>query len=91
VDFDYSSNLSKARKQLMDALSSKVPFSKSSRFPNNALYVCVDKPQLFAQVAEVMRVLATPHKMLTAAAIKDYFSAIARMREVIHSKRTVIV
>jgi hypothetical protein len=59
VDFDNSSNLSEARKQLMDALSSKVPFcmSNDNRFPENDIYVCVDKPQMFAQVAEVIRCL----------------------------------
>ncbi|KAE7996264.1 hypothetical protein FH972_000998 [Carpinus fangiana] len=86
VDFDYSSNLSKALKKLMDDLTTREPFSRSKRFSDNVMYVCVDKPQLFAQVAEVMRVLATPQTMLTAAVIKDYFSAIARMRKVIHSQ-----
>ncbi|KAE7996262.1 hypothetical protein FH972_000996 [Carpinus fangiana] len=57
------------------------------RFPKNDMYVCVDKPLLFAQVAEVMRVLATPpYLMLTAESIKDYFSAIACMRELMHSQ-----
>jgi hypothetical protein len=49
------------------------------------MYVCVDKPQMFTQVAEVIQVLATPHKMLTTAYIKDYFFAIIRMCELIHN------
>ncbi|XP_059436421.1 uncharacterized protein LOC132169401 [Corylus avellana] len=83
VDFD---NLSAARAKLSIALSTAlIPFSENTKFPLNDPYVCVDKPQLFAQVTEVMRVIATPYSLLTAAAIKDYFSALARMRELIHS------
>ena len=59
--------------------------SNDSRFPKNDMYVCVHKPQIFTQVAEVIRVLATPHKMLIAANIKDYFSVITHMRELIHN------
>jgi hypothetical protein len=81
-----SISLSTARTKLIDALSSHFTFSNNCKFPENDMYVCVDKPPLFAQVAEVMRVLATPYTMLTAESIKDYFSAIARMREVMHSQ-----
>jgi len=56
------------------------------RFPENDTYVCVDKLPLFAQVAEVIRVLATPANLITAAAIKDYFSVIVRMRELIQTQ-----
>jgi hypothetical protein len=38
--------------------------SKYSRFPENDMYVCVDKAPLFVQMAKVMRVLATPYTML---------------------------
>ncbi|KAE7996263.1 hypothetical protein FH972_000997 [Carpinus fangiana] len=86
VEFDSVSDLSRARTKLIDALSSSVPFSNNCKFPENDMYVCVDKPPLFAQVAEVMRVLATPYTMITAVSIKDYFSAIAGMREVMHSQ-----
>jgi hypothetical protein len=35
--------------------------------------------------------LATPDSMLTGAAIKDYFSAIVRMREMIHESEERVV
>ena len=86
VKFDNNYILNEARTKLIDDLSTLNPFSNYFRFPENDTYVCVDKPQLFAQVAEVIRVLATPDSLLTATAIKDYFSAIIRMRELIHTQ-----
>ena len=86
VKFDNNFNMNDARTKLIDALSPCRPFSNKVRFPENDTYVCVDKPQLFAQVAEVIRVLATPDRLLTATVIRDYFSAIIRMRELIHSQ-----
>jgi hypothetical protein len=86
VKFDNNYNLNETRTELIVDLSTLNPFSNYCRFPENDPYVCVDKPQLFAQVAEVIRVLATPDSLLTAAAIKDYFSAIVRMRELIHTQ-----
>ncbi|XP_059439897.1 uncharacterized protein LOC132172417 [Corylus avellana] len=76
-----------ARTRLIDALSIGVPFSVDTRFPEDVKYVCVDKPPLFVQLVEVIRVLATPYKLLTEAAIKDYFSAIVLMREMIHNTK----
>ena len=87
VQFGKSFMVSDARTNLINVLSSHCPFSNYNRFPENNMYVCVDKPPLFAQVAEVMRVLATPYEKLTVEAIKDYFSAIARMRELMHSQK----
>jgi hypothetical protein len=84
VDFDDRQALKLTRTKLGQALSLDNPFSLRTRFPENGKYVCVDKLQLFGQLVQVFRVLATPDSLLTEAAIKDYFSAIARMREMIH-------
>jgi hypothetical protein len=91
VNFDDKHALKAARTELIQALSSSIPFSFGTRFPENVKYVCVDKPQLFGQLVQVLRMLATPDSMLTGAAIKDYFSAIARMREMIHESEERVV
>jgi hypothetical protein len=91
VNFDGKHTLKAARKDLIQALSSDIPFSSNTRFPEDGKYVCVDKPQLLGQMVQVLRVLATPDSLLTEAAIKDYFSAIVRMREMIHESEEHVV
>jgi hypothetical protein len=91
VDFDEKQTLKAARKDLIQALSSDIPFSSNTRFPEDGEYVCVDKPQLLGQLVQVLRVLATPDSLLTEAAIKDYFSAIVRMREMIQETEERVV
>ncbi len=46
---------------------------------------------MLGQLVQVLRVLATPDSLLTEAAIKDYFSAIVRMREMIHESEERVV
>jgi hypothetical protein len=90
VDFDEKQTLKAARKDLIQALSSDIP-SSEIRFPENGKYVCVDKPQLFGQLVQVLRMLATPDSLLTGKDIKDYFSAIVQMREMIHESQERVV
>ncbi|CAK9167970.1 unnamed protein product, partial [Ilex paraguariensis] len=67
-----------ARAKLLDLLESQFSFKPNTRFPSSELYVCLDRGPVLGEIAIMLRVLATPSRLMTENSIKEYFSSVKR-------------
>ncbi|CAK9166742.1 unnamed protein product [Ilex paraguariensis] len=64
--------------KLLDLLGSQFSFKPITRFPSLELYVCLDRGPVLGEIAIMLRVLATPSRLMTESSIKEYFSSVER-------------
>ncbi|CAK9167969.1 unnamed protein product [Ilex paraguariensis] len=75
VSFD-NLHTGSARAKLLDLLGSQFSFKPNTRFPSSELYVCLDRGPVLGEIAIMLRVLATPSRLMTESSIKEYFSSV---------------